>query len=51
MQYALLTHRQMQPDNSMPLKTLLYLHSKYKKDREEAAQAAAASKSQKQVLR
>lgn len=51
MQYELLTHRQMQPSPTMPLKTLLYLHSKYKKDREEAAQVAAATKSSRQIHR
>lgn len=37
MQSDLLAHRGMQPDNSMPMKTLLYLHGRYRKEREEAA--------------
>lgn len=37
MQYDLLTHRGQPIDNSMPLKSLLYTHSRYRKDREESA--------------
>lgn len=37
MQYELLTHRGMQPDENMPMQLLLYVYSKYRKDREEAA--------------
>lgn len=36
MQYDLLTHRGMQPDDSMPMKMLLYVYGKYRKEREEA---------------
>jgi hypothetical protein len=37
MQYELLTHRGMQPVQNMPLRTLLYVYSKYRKEREESA--------------
>ncbi len=37
MQYELLTHRGMQPDDDMPIKTLLYNYSRYRKEREDNA--------------
>lgn len=40
MQTDLAHHRNMQPNDDMPSKTLLYAYSKYKKEREEAAAAA-----------
>lgn len=36
-QYDLLTHRGQPIDQNIPLMTLLYAHSRYKKDREEQA--------------
>ncbi len=37
MQYELLTHRSMQPNDDMPIRSLLYNYSRYRKEREEAA--------------
>lgn len=37
MQYELLTHRGLQVDERMPLKSLLYNYSRYRKEREESA--------------
>jgi hypothetical protein len=44
MQSELAQYRNMQPNDDMPSKTLLYSYSKYKKEREEAAAAARAQK-------
>ena len=44
MQYELLTHRGMQPEDGMTMKTLLYTYGRYRKDREENAQKQNASK-------
>lgn len=41
MQYELLAHRGMQPNDEISSMFLLYSYSKYKKEREEAAQALA----------
>ena len=51
MQYELLTHRGMQPDDSMTMKSLLYTYSRYRKDREENAQKQNAGKSQQPSMR
>jgi len=37
MQYELLRHRGLQPNDELPSMSLLYFYSKYKKEREEAA--------------
>lgn len=44
MQYELLTHRGQAIDPSMPLKSLLYNYSRYRKEREEAAQKSQRAK-------
>lgn len=44
MQTDLAHHRNMQPNDDMPSKTLLYAYSKYKKEREDAAAAARAKR-------
>jgi hypothetical protein len=44
MQNELAQFRNMQPNDDMPSKTLLYSYSKYKKEREELAARAAAAK-------
>lgn len=36
MQYELARYRHIQPDMTMPAKSLLYFYSKYKREREEA---------------
>lgn len=47
MQSELAQYRNMQPNDDMPSKTLLYSYSKYKKEREESAAKARTQPRQK----
>lgn len=50
MQTELAQDRNIQPNDDMPSKTLLYAYSKYKKEREDAAKAKAAAGPQNRII-